>query len=149
MKSFKFTAEIKEGHGGGAYVEIPLDVEKEFGKKRVKVKALFENIPYRGLLVRMNTECHILGIKKDIRETLKKNIGDRVNVSIEEDTEERVVEIPDDVSKVLEKNKSMNEKFSKLSYTHKKEYINWINEAKKEETRKSRIEKMISMLSTK
>lgn len=149
MKSLKFTAEIKEGHGGGAYVEIPLDVEKEFGKKRVKVKALFENLPYRGLLVKMNTECHILGMKKDIREALKKNIGDRVNVSIQEDTEERVVEIPDDVSKVLEKNKAINENFSKLSYTHKKEYINWINEAKKEETRKSRIEKMVLMLSTK
>lgn len=148
MKQYNITAEIKEGYGGGAYIEIPFDVEKEFGKKRVKVKVLFEEVPYRGLLVRMNTECHILGIRKDIREKLKKNIGDLVNVRIEEDHEARVVEVPEDVLKALNKNQTINDKFGKLSYTHQKEYVNWINEAKKEETRKSRIEKMISMLSS-
>lgn len=146
MSKYNFTAKIKEGMGGGAYVEVPFDVEKEFGKKRVKVKASFENVPYRGTLVRMNTDCHILGILKDIRAKLNKNIGDVVNVTFEEDTEPRVIEIPVDILKVLTQNKTAGEKFEKLSYTHKKEYVNWISEAKKEETRKSRIEKMLTML---
>jgi hypothetical protein len=36
--------------------------------------------------------------------------------------------------------------FEKLSYTHRKEYCRWIAEAKKEETRSSRIAKAIEML---
>lgn len=145
-KDFKFAAEIKEGDRGGAYVEIPLDVEKEFGKKRVKVKVLFETIPYRGLLVRMNTECHILGIRKEIRDSLNKKIGDKVNVILEEDFEVRTVDLPDELASLFSKDRKLKEKFEQLSYTHQKEYVNWINEAKKEETRKSRVEKMILML---
>ncbi|NLE21147.1 MAG: DUF1905 domain-containing protein, partial [Clostridiales bacterium] len=51
----------------GAYVEFPFDVRKEFGKGRVKVQAAFDGHPYRGSLVRMGTECHIIGVRKDIR----------------------------------------------------------------------------------
>lgn len=145
-KDYRFTAEIKEGARGGAYVEIPLDVEKEFGKKRVKVKAFFENVPYRGMLVRMNTECHILGVRKEIREALNKKIGDKVNVILGEDLEERTVDLPDELTVIFAKDKILNDKFEKFSYTHKKEYVNWINEAKKEETRKARVEKMITIL---
>jgi uncharacterized protein YdeI (YjbR/CyaY-like superfamily) len=36
--------------------------------------------------------------------------------------------------------------FEKLSYTHKREYVMWIEEAKKEETRQRRIAKAIEML---
>ncbi len=62
-----FTAPIKNAGGGGAYVEVPFDVEKVFGSKRPKVKALIEGIPYRGTLVRMGSECHMLPVLKDIR----------------------------------------------------------------------------------
>jgi len=149
MKHFKFTALIKEGDGGGAYVEVPFDVEKEFGRKRVKIKATFNNEPYRGSLVRMNTACHLLLIRKEIRSKIGKDIGDEIVVTIEEDTDPRVVEIPDDVLQVFSKYKTLRDKFEKLSYTHRKEYITWVVEAKKEQTRKSRIEKMLEMLSAK
>ena len=36
--------------------------------------------------------------------------------------------------------------FDKLSYTHKREYVTWISEAKKPETRQARILKTIEML---
>jgi len=36
-----------------------------------------------------------------------------------------------------------------LSYTHRKEYVRWITEAKKEETRKNRFEKAIELLKKK
>ena len=45
----------------GAYVEIPFDVLKEFGKGRVKVSAAFDGVPYEGSLVRMGTPFHIIG----------------------------------------------------------------------------------------
>ena len=59
-----FVAKIKNAGGGGAFVEIPFDVEKEFGSKRPKVKAMIEGVPYRGTLVRMGSEHHMLLILK-------------------------------------------------------------------------------------
>jgi len=141
-----FTAIIQNAGGGGAFVEVPFDVEAAFGSKRPKVKAVIEGILYRGILTRMGTECHILGVRKEIREQAGKTFGDEVTVTVEPDAEPRVVEIPADLLKELKKDKEAKAFFDKLSYTHQKEYVAWINEAKKEETRQNRIVKTIEML---
>ena len=60
--------------------------------------------------------------------------------------EPRVIEIPIDLLKELKKDKEAKAFFDKLSYTHRREYVMWINEAKKEETRQNRIVKTIGML---
>ena len=49
-KKHTFTATIQNAGGGGAFVEVPFDVEKAFGSKKPKVKAMIEGVPYRGLL---------------------------------------------------------------------------------------------------
>jgi hypothetical protein len=141
-----FTALIQSTDGGGAYVEVPFDVETTFGSKRPKVKALIEGIAYRGILTRMGTTCHILGIRKEIREQAGKTFGEAVTVTVEPDTEPRAVEVPADLWKELKKDKEAGAFFDQLSYTHQKEYVTWITEAKKEETRQNRIVKAIAML---
>ena len=145
-KKQTFKAVIQNAGGGGAFVEVPFDVEREFGSKRPKVKALIEGVPYRGILTRMGTECQILGIRKEIREQVGKTFGDEVTVTVEPDTEPRVIEIPKDLMKELKKDKEADALFDKLSYTHQKEYVTWITEAKKEETRQNRVVKTIAML---
>jgi hypothetical protein len=52
-KKRAFTATIQNAGGGGAFVEVPFDVEQAFGSKKPKVRALIEGVPYRGTLVRM------------------------------------------------------------------------------------------------
>src|SRR5688500_3840755 len=145
-KKQTFTATIQNAGGGGAFVEVPFDVEKEFGSKRPKVKATFEGVPYRGILTRMGTEHHLLIILKEIREKINKTFGDEVTITVEPDTEPRVVEIPNDLMKEFKKEKEAKTFFDKLSYTHQREYVMWINEAKREETRQSRVVKTIEML---
>jgi hypothetical protein len=145
-KKHTFKATIQYAGGGGAFVEVPFDVEKAFGAKRPKCKAVIEGVPYRGLLVRMGGPNHMLIILKGIREQIRKTFGDEIQVSVELDTEERVIEIPKDLIKELKKDKEAKFFFDKLSYTHKREYVNWINEAKKEETRQRRVVKTIAML---
>ena len=145
-EKIKFSAVIKAADQGGAYIEIPFDIEKIFGKTRVPVKATFDGEPYRGTLVRMGTPHHILIIKKDIRETIGKDINDSVLVTIVEDTEIRVVLLPEDVKAALKKEPAAEQFFTGLSYTHQKEYVNWIEEAKKEQTRSIRIKKAVEML---
>ena len=141
-----FTATIQNAGGGGAFVEVPFDVEKEFGSKRPKVKAMIEGVPYRGILTRMGTDCHILGIRKEIREQIGKTFGDDVTIVVEPDTEPRLIEVPVELAKAFKREKEAKALFEKLSYTHQREYVNWIDEAKREETRQNRIAKTIEML---
>jgi hypothetical protein len=145
-KKHTFTAAIQNAGGGGAFVEVPFDVEKEFGEKRPKVKANIEGVMYRGILTRMGTDFHMLIILKDIREKIGKTFGDKVKITVELDTEPRVLELPKELVKELKKDKAAKTFFDKLSYTHQREYVMWINEAKKEETRLNRITKAIAML---
>jgi hypothetical protein len=141
-----FTGRIQNAGGGGGFVEIPFDVEKVFGSKRPKIRALIEGVPYRGTLVRMGGEHHMLLILKGIREQVGKTFGDEVKVVVEADTEPRRVEIPEDLLKEFKKNKDAKALFDKLAYTHQREYVRWIEEAKREETRSNRIVKTIEML---
>jgi hypothetical protein len=145
-KKQTFTAEIKNAGGGGAFVEIPFDVEQEFGSKRPKIRAMIEGVPYRGILTRMGSEYHMLIILKGIREQIGKTFGDQIEITVEPDSEPRQIEIPKDLMKEFKKDKDAKAFFDKLSYTHRKEYVTWINEAKKEETRQNRIAKTIEML---
>src|SRR6187431_802845 len=97
-----FTATIQNAGGGGAFVEVPFDVEAAFGSKRPKVKAMIEGLPYRGTLVRMGTDCHIFPILKDIREQIGKSFGDEVEITLEADLEPRVVELPPELADLFE-----------------------------------------------
>lgn len=84
-KEYEFDAVIKKVEGiDGAYIEFPYSVEQEFGKKRVKVHATFDGVPYDGSLVRMKTPCHIIGLLKEIRSKLHKQPDDMVHVTIKE-----------------------------------------------------------------
>jgi hypothetical protein len=145
-KTQTFTAVIQDPGGGGAFVEVPFDVEKEFGSRRPRVKAMIESVPYRGTLTRMGTDCHILGIRKDIREQIGKTFGDKVTITVEPDVEPRLVEVPAELKKAFRTEKEARAAFEKLSYTHQKEYADWIDDAKREETRQTRIAKTIAML---
>ena len=145
-KKHTFKAVIINAGGGGAFVEVPFDVEKAFGSKKPKVKALIEGVPYRGTLVRMGSENHILIILKGIREQIGKTFGDEIQVSVESDAEPRVVEAPSDFAKALKQEKSALAYFKSLSYSHQREYVKHIMEAKREETRTKRIDRTIEIL---
>ena len=145
----KFTAVIEKPFDGidGAFVTIPFDVKEVFGKKgHIKVKVKFDGHPYRGLIANMGTGCHMLILRKDVRAAIGKNPGDYVDVEVQEDTEERIVDVPDDLKKALQKNKKASSFYETLSYTNRKEYAVWISSAKKEETRERRLKETIQKL---
>lgn len=147
--SVQFKAVIKQnGEMNAAFVEFPFSTEEIFDKKgQVKIKAVFDDkVEYRGSLAKMKSECHILGLTQEIRKQLGKTFGDEVSVSLTEDKEERVVEIVEDIVLLFNENPDAKVLFDKMSYTHRKEYIRWIEEAKKPETRENRKAKMIRMI---
>jgi Bacteriocin-protection, YdeI or OmpD-Associated/Domain of unknown function (DUF1905) len=146
-KKYRFRASIKSTDGGGgAYVIVPFDVEQTFGKKRVPIKATIDGVAYRGSLVRMGGPCHLLLILKEIRQQIGKGAGDEVDVILTEDTEPRVVQVPADLQKALRSAPEAKKFFTKLSYTHRREYVRWIEEANRRETRTKRIAQAVELL---
>jgi len=147
MKKYKFKATI-ESAGSGACILFPFDVEKEFGTRgQIPVTATFDGVAYTGSMVKYGRPEHMIPILKAIREEIGKGPGDTIDVVIERDESVRTVEIPAEFAALMKKEK-LREAFEKLSYTHRKEYCRWITEAKKEETRKSRLTRAIEMLRT-
>ena len=146
----KFNAEIKKLEGkDGAYIEIPFDEEEVYGAKRVKVKATFDGVEYRGSIVKMGLPCYIIGITKEIRKKIEKEPGDIIEVTIEKDEEDSVVETPTDFKERIELDNNIKEFWNTLSFSIQKKYVTWITSAKKEETRNKRIDTAIEKLKNK
>ena len=89
-KSYKFTARIEAGDGGGAFLYFPYDVEQEFGTRgKVPVKATIDGMSYTGSLFKYGAPQHMLGVEKAIRQAIGKGPGDRVEVVLHKDDETR------------------------------------------------------------
>lgn len=148
--SYNFEAIIKKIPDKDAtFIEIPFDVEKEFGARRVKVKVKFDGVDYRGSIVNMGQDCFMIGITKAIRKEIGKDAGDTVFVEVEKDEEIREVGIPADFKAELDKNKEALNFYNSLSYSAKRKYYQWITGAKKETTKQKRITESISKLESK
>lgn len=128
------------------FIEIPFDVETEFNAKRIKVKAKFDGVKYRGSIVNMGLGCYIIGITKAIRKEIGKEALDKVFVEIEKDEEERVIELPGDFKNAINENEEAMKFYESLPYSSKKKYYQWITGAKKQETRKKRIAEAVLKL---
>lgn len=63
--------------------------------------------------------------------------------------EAKTIRLPDDLAIVLKKNKKEKEFFDSLSFSNRKEYVEWIVTAKREETRNQRVKDAIERLSKK
>ncbi len=128
-------------------ITIPFDVEAVFGSKRVPVKAEINGAVYRGSIFRMGGN-YMLGIPKAFREEAGIVAGDNIVVTLEKDVEERVVNVPDDLAAELSK-AGLRGVFDAMSYTHRKEHVRAIEEAKAPETRSRRIAKAVEMVAAK
>ena len=106
MKKYKFKAKIQAGEGGGAFVFFPFDVQKEFGTKgKIPIDITFDGVPDKSSLMRYGYPQHLAGMPKAIREQISKQPGDHVEVVVWKDETPRVIEIPEEFKKRLEKEK--------------------------------------------
>lgn len=87
--TYRFTdCIIQNGDMDAAYIVVPIDIRKEYGKGRMKVEVTFDGEPYSGSVVNMGVKdadgnvCYILGITKAIRQRIGKTFGDSVEVEI-------------------------------------------------------------------
>jgi hypothetical protein len=146
VKRFRALVERKEG-GEVCAVTIPFDVEKTFGARaRVPVRGTLNGAPFRSSLFRMGGDCHFMVVNRQMRESASVSGGETVPVTMERDAEPRVITPPDDFARALKGNKDARAAWDKLSFTHRREHVEHIEDAKKPETRRRRIEKSIQFL---
>ena len=142
----RFLAIIQEGGRGGAAVMVPDEVVHTLGGGgRIPVQATFDGVMYRGSVVRMGSRA-VLGVTKDIRADIGKAVGDEVVVVVDRDDEVRRVQVPDQLAVELSRRPKAQLAFEGLSYSHRREYVQWIEEAKKPETKVRRIRSTIERL---
>ena len=141
-----FSVKLKKHETSEATViTIPFDPEEVFGAKRVPVRGKLNGAEFRSTIFRMGGQ-YLLVVNKQLREAANVKSGDMITVEIERDTEPRIVEPTEDLAKALNENPAAKKNWEKLSYTHKKEFVLVIEEAKKPETRARRVQKIIDEL---
>lgn len=131
--------------GEVAGMNLPFDVKKVWGKARVPVTGTINGFRFRTTVCPMGGEYFVC-VNRQMREGGHCGVGDTVKVVMEPDTAPRIVETPPDLKKVLKTNKAAQAAWDRYSYTYRKEFAQWITEAKKPETRARRLEKSLEML---
>ncbi len=145
--SFKAILVRPEGVGTWTFLSIPPDVSETFGSKsQVRVKGTINGYPYRTTALPMGDGTHYLVVGKDIRQHIGANRGDTVQVTLELDTEERHVELPEELKAAFATQPQASAAFEKMTYSHQKEWVNWIMSAKQAETRLRRIERAVALI---
>jgi len=144
----KFQSKIDTAGGESfTFISIPFDVKKVFGKSRVPVKLTINDFTYRTTICVMGGK-YCVPLRKSNREGAGVKAGDVVHISVVPDIEPRVVKVPANLKKFLQTSQVW-ELFDNYSYTHKREFVEWITGAKKDETRESRKQRMVQMLKKK
>ena len=129
----------------GAYFTLPFDTREVWGKAKVPVKVTISEYTWRSTVGNRGGQQYIV-VNAEARRNAGVQAGDVVTITLEPDTEKREIDIPVLLQKAL--GARLTQKLNGLSFTHKKEFIVWYSEAKQEETRARRVEKMKKMLSS-
>lgn len=98
-------------------------------------------------LISFNDTWSVFGFRPKTEADKKKEAKSKVREIFNwVDPNTREVKLPDDLAATLKKNKKEYAVFDSLSFTNKKEYIEWIVTAKREETRAERLKGTIERL---
>jgi hypothetical protein len=140
----EFESVVELGGKTATGIPVPDDVIAALGSsKRPPVTITINGYTYRTTAVRMGDRFFV-PLSAENREGAGVAAGDDITVDIEADTAPREVTLPDDLDAAMDDD--ARSAYDALSYSHRKEWVRWVEEAKKPETRASRIEKTVSGL---
>lgn len=89
---------------------------------------------------------NLIGMSKAARAELGVEIGDEVEATIDLDTDEREVDVPDDLAAALDAEPQVRAAFDALAPSRRKEVARSVVDAKKSETREKRIAAAVDSL---
>ena len=115
------------------------------GKKAFPVQLSVNGTALRLRVARMGG-MNLIGMSRAVRDQAGVAIGSSYQLEIRIDDEQRTIEIPDDLAEALAAETATEAAFRALSYTHRKEFVRWVTEAKKPATRTARISTAVDMI---
>ena len=140
-----FTTTVK-AVGNNTGIEVPEKNIEELGSnKKPAVKVDVSGYSYQSTVAVMGGKF-MIPLSKAHREAAGVKAGDEVAVTLELDTEPRTVEVPEDLAAALAK-ADKEKTFDALAFSKRKEFARQVEEAKTQETRKRRIDKIVAQLS--
>ena len=140
----RFESTVELGGKTATGIRVPDEVIAGLGSsKRPPVTVTINGYTYRTTAVRMGGAFYV-PLSAENREAAGVAAGDDIAVDIENDTAPREVTLPDDLAAAMDD--AARTAYDGLSYTHRKEWVRWVEEAKKPETRATRVEKTVSGL---
>ncbi len=146
----KFRAEVVAIKGGGHYVIVPEAVaERAKLAYGARVRGTVEGVAYRSSLMKYSGQYH-LGVHKATLTAAKSKAGDTIAITIEIDDAPLPGDtLPPELERAFAKNAAAKAAWAKLAPSHRREHVKAIDEAKKPETRATRIERTLAMLAAK
>ena len=146
MKKATFRTTILGNDKSTLGIQIPAEVVASLGtSKRPPVRVTINGKSYRNTVAVMGG-VFMVGVSAENRKIVGVGAGDKVDVTLELDTEPRVVAVPPDLKKALDPHVGARKFFDGLSYSKKSWFVLGIEGAKTPETRERRIAKAVAML---
>jgi hypothetical protein len=140
----RFASTVELGGKTATGIPVPDEVIEALGSgRRPPVTITINGYTYRTTAVRMGGRFFV-PLSAENREAAGVVAGDEVTVDLDLDTVPREVTMPDDLASAMDD--EARAAYDGLSYTHRKEWVRWVEEAKKPETRATRIEKTVAAL---
>jgi hypothetical protein len=146
MPTFKATVLQAEGMNATGLPVPSAVVDKLGAGKRPKVTVTVKGYTYRSTVAVYGGE-YFLPLAAVHRDAAGVQAGQAVQVTVELDTAPREVEVPKDLAAALKK-AGVRSAFDALSFSHRKEHVRAIEEARAPETRARRIDKAVAMVAS-
>ncbi len=142
----RYRTEILATGASTTGIPVPNDVLAELGGgKRIPVVVTIGSHSYQSTVTPYQGRV-LVSLSSDNRAAAGIAAGDEVEVTLTRETGPRTTEVPDDLRAAIEADPQASGFFAGLPPSHQKAYVTWITEAKKEETRRSRIDSAVAML---
>jgi hypothetical protein len=140
----RFHATLELGGKSATGIHVPDEVVAALGSsRRPPVRVTLGRYTYRTTVASMGGRF-LVPVSAAVREAAGVAAGDELDVEIELDTEPREVAVPDDLAAALDARPGARERFDELAYTHRKEHVRAIEDAKTAPTRERRIAKTVA-----
>ncbi len=138
-----FRTVVELGGKTATGMQVPDEIVSALGTgRRPAVRVTVKGYAYRTTVASMGGRF-LVPLSADHRAAAGVAVGDQVDVRIELDSSPREVAVPADLADALAADDAARRSFDALAHTHRKEWVRWIEEAKRAETRRTRVSRTV------
>lgn len=128
-------------------LDLPPEASDALGHKgRVPVTGTLNTFPIKTSVFPTDDGGHFMMVPPDLQRLAGVSVGSNVKVVLQVARQPAKVEVPEDLQRALDGSEQAKKAFERLAFSHQREYVEWIEEAKRPETRARRIEKTVERL---